>query len=387
MGRSDRVGVGLSTNRDALQAGRSAARSALRRAESEACDFALVFATNNYDQAALLEGVRSAVGDAVVAGCSSAGGVTSAQSQAEVRHEVGVLTWASERLRFKVLSLPAGGKDAQTQVRQMVAASSTAPCAVLLFADEAGPGLGDVVSILVSELSPKTALFGAVAADNARRSQTFLSSDGQVLSTGVSLVVLEGEATVWSGVARSALPVGRSCSVTRAQGNLLWEVNGRPAFEFLAEHVDRELLRAQDSPVYEAGLSVTRAGAPGATSHAILGWDAERGSVRLSTQVEVGDEVRVAVMDEQGWLEELEALEPEFGAFCAEQAPALVLRSEFAGQRACVRQSLQHDHFRRLQRAAGQNVPWIGLYGCLELAGVPGAVHKQSFSTVITAIR
>jgi hypothetical protein len=96
-------GVGFSDLTDSTEAGREAARAALARSGG-ACDLALLFATSRHDPTRLRDAVRSVVGARarVVGGCAF--GVLTADRLGYDGSQVGVATFASDDVRFDVVS-------------------------------------------------------------------------------------------------------------------------------------------------------------------------------------------------------------------------------------------------------------------------------------------
>ncbi|MBT8495285.1 MAG: histidine kinase, partial [Deltaproteobacteria bacterium] len=82
------AGVGRSLANNSSTAGREAASEAMEALDG-AADLVLVFATAAYDSVQLLEGVRSAVGDARISGCSGEGIIAGSDSH-EVSRAVAV---------------------------------------------------------------------------------------------------------------------------------------------------------------------------------------------------------------------------------------------------------------------------------------------------------
>ena len=70
------VGVGLSEKEDAFSAGREAALLARRQAKETEADLGIVFASANFVQKDLLEGVTSVTRISPLVGCTGVGEIT-----------------------------------------------------------------------------------------------------------------------------------------------------------------------------------------------------------------------------------------------------------------------------------------------------------------------
>ena len=66
--------------------------------------------------------------------------------------------------------------------------------------------------------------------------------DDEVVSEGVSYALLSGEAqTAWA-ISHSVIPIGGERIVTRSEGNVIYEIDGKPAIEVLKEYLPEDAL-------------------------------------------------------------------------------------------------------------------------------------------------
>ena len=71
---------------------------------------------------------------------------------------------------------------------------------------------------------------------------TFQYCDDEVVSDGVSYALLSGEAqTAWA-ISHSVIPIGGERIVTRSEGNVIYEIDGKPATEVLKEYLPEDAL-------------------------------------------------------------------------------------------------------------------------------------------------
>ena len=89
----------MSHHRNPRVAGQEAAEKALEAAGLKQADFVFMFASVGYDQRALLDAVRKATGGAPLCG-SSGEGIIAGMEADESNFSVGVMTIASDELRF-----------------------------------------------------------------------------------------------------------------------------------------------------------------------------------------------------------------------------------------------------------------------------------------------
>src|SRR3712207_7001710 len=91
-----------------------------------------------------------------------------------------------------------------------------------------------------STLFPYTTLFrsGGGAGNNYNPEEpTYQYCDDEVISDGVSYALLSGEAqTAWA-ISHTLIPIGGERKVTRSKGNVIYEIDGKPATEVLEEYL------------------------------------------------------------------------------------------------------------------------------------------------------
>ena len=231
--------VGLSRYPDAQQAGSDAAAQALGELGGPA-DLIIAFIAERYDQGAVLQAIRSETA-APLLGCA-AGGVIATQGTA--RDGVAIMALRSEDLRIAVAveaALPtpgqAGEAIAKTLARQAAMGGAEDECGlVLALLNPFSCDPTQVVRNIVDGLGPLYSLTGGVSAgvnvalDAGQEAQPMEIGPSLQANT-VSTALLRSPAPIGIGVSHGYKPAGRPLVVTRAAGNLVYELNGQPAFE------------------------------------------------------------------------------------------------------------------------------------------------------------
>ncbi len=125
----------------------------------------------------------------------------------------------------------------------------------------------------------------------------------RVMRHGAVAVVVEGDVSLRVVVSQGCAPVGPEMVITSAEGNIIHELAGRPAYERLAEMVagldehDRDLV--QHGLLAGLVIDENRAeyGADDYLMRAVLGGDADQGSLVVGDAVRVGQTFRFHVRD------------------------------------------------------------------------------------------
>ena len=109
-------------------------------------------------------------------------------------------------------------------------------------------------------------------------------------SDAVSGVMLSPEVEVQTALTQGCTPIGPMLEITRAEQNLVIELDGRPAFEVFAEQIGELLSRNLDRiPGFIfAGLPVAGADSGDYMVRDIMGVDREQGIVAIGAEADVG---------------------------------------------------------------------------------------------------
>lgn len=252
----------------------------------------LVFgAVRFFETPGFFERLRAAFPRAVLAGCSTAGEVVGTGLQD------GVCSLTA--LRFDRVQVVAGGASAASMADSEAAGAAAAlavhptdPAAVLVF----GPGVALNGSALLRGmrrvLGDAVPLAGGLAADGGAFQRTWVLGPDGVSDRQVVAVGLVGAALRFgSGSMGGWTPFGPQRQITRADGNILYEVNGERALDVYKRYLGDQARGLPASallfPTAHQGLD---GGAP--VIRTILGIDEAEGSLTMAGEIETGGSLR-----------------------------------------------------------------------------------------------
>jgi methyl-accepting chemotaxis protein len=259
------------TGSDSFKSGQEAAKQALQKMKQpQKPNLAIVFCSIQYDYAAVMSGIKDVIGEEVViVGCTSAGQFS---DQEAVKKGICCALIASDSHQF-FSGIGQGLKNSPIQaieeaVREFPPHVPNYPHqAAMLFVDGlAGKG-EEAVLAAASLLGPKVKFAGGAAADNFNFKDTVVLGNNQALSDAVSICLIASQKPIIISAKHGHKPISAPLRVTRSEGNILYEVEGRPPLEVWKEHL-REKLKAKGIDVdrltskelskvllkYEAGL-------------------------------------------------------------------------------------------------------------------------------------
>ena len=380
-----RAGTGLSGEKDASEAGRAAALAALAPLGGEPAALVLVFATPRYDLPRLLAGVRSVVGDALVAGCTGSGEIVGGQYLG-FGGGVGVLAMTAGPYRFGAASAGDldGGLDAAGQALARASRDAAGPspyAAALLLTDSLLGDLQQFVQGVYRVTGPQVAIVGGAAGDEQRFVLSSVFHGDAVLHKGALVLWIASDQPLRVVTRHGWEPLGPPQLVTRAEGTEVIELGGRSAAAVYQEQLDfppgltpaEFWSRSMHHPfglLQPDGTHIIR------TARAVTA----RGGLTIQGCVPpVGSAVQVM----RGSHGSLLDVADEVAGTALGGRPAGVLLTFSCAARAMILGPRAAEEPQRLQAAAGE-VPTFGFYCCGEFARTSGvlATHNATLTAV-----
>lgn len=228
------IGTALETAPDGQRAGKRAAATAFEQLPSDRVDFCQVFCSVEYDYESTLEGIRSVIGsDVALIGCSTASAFT---ESAVSNGSVAVALVASDTLTF-VTGIGTGLRENVSRaVREAVAEFPSDvdgyPYLSAINLHDGLAGVGEELALVTQQkLGPTVSIVGGSAADDHLLEATHVFCDDVVAEDAVVLALIASKERPVVSVRHGHEPLSEPVEVTRAEGSLVYELDGEPAFE------------------------------------------------------------------------------------------------------------------------------------------------------------
>lgn len=394
-----KAGVGMSRHHNPNVAGREAAELALEKAGVSKPDFVFMFGSIGYDQHSLVRAVREATGGALLSGCS-AGGTIGAEDADESNFSVVVTAISSEELRWHnglATGLRADPRAVGQRVAQDVLPHMSADTiGLFVFPDGFIDNLGRFFAGLEGNLSDEQFLplwGGGAGTDFNMGPPTYQYCDDEIVSDGISYALLSGEArTAWA-LSHSLIPIGGERIVTRSQGNVIYEIDGKPATEVLKEYLpEGALADDRDWIRYAVSLALCSR-APSYLKdeeYVSLGLPAVRmadGAISVQTDVSEGTSIWFSSRDKQKVATGLDRMAAQIKEQLGEEKPNLVFQFECATRgKTMLREQEKLQFLRQLRQSVGRDVPWAGFYTIGEIGPVEEHNDRHLYTSVVLAL-
>ena len=382
-----RVAAGLATGPATVASSADAAAQALAELEGDPVDLAFLFLTQQHlERAADAAGaVREAMAPRCLLGCVAEGVIA---REREVETGPAVSVWAA--------SLPGAGIEAFHLTTLAEGESLAAqgfppvddPALIALLVDPFTFPAGALLALLDAD-HPGVPVVGGIATGGGQPGAQALIVDGEVHDRGAVGVAL-ADVAVEAVVSQGCTPLGREAVITRAEGNVVQELAGKPALARLREIVgglspaertlaSKGLLAGlvidENKPAYERGDFLMRG---------ILGADEESGAIAIGEEVRVGQTLRFHARDAASADEDLRlVLEEHLGREHRGAAGALLFTCNGRGTNLFS----EPDHDSRVVSSALGRPALAGFFCGGEIGPVGGRSFLHGFTATMAVFR
>lgn len=396
-----RAGVGYSENPDPTLAGTEAARAALASGRIDRADLVFLFSTEKHDPVKLRDGVRSVVGSQprLLGGYSM--GIATGDRLGYDGFQVGVGVLSSDSLKIDAF-IQEGLADNEYAVglalgEQIKGRTYEGGMNILLMYDavkrSAAEGLalnlatpllaGMTASLGTWPAAAGLGMFGSMAFN-----PTFQWFDDRIAQRSAIALVLSGGVRMDTVVMHGCRPSGAYHTITKVDGNVVLEIDGRPARDVIADLLG-EPSGWEDYPLFVT-LGVNRGDKFGEyreedyATRLVMAVDKARGAlVMFEPALTSGTELQLM----------RRSVDFAYVARRVEDARKSVAgRTPFfglyidCGARAGAYCGMEQEDAAEVQKAIGGSFPLLGVYSGVEIAKVRGELQAMNFTGVLCVL-
>jgi hypothetical protein len=402
-----KAGVGLSYHHNPNVAGREAAEQALEKAGVSKPDFVFMFGSIGYDQPSLVRAVREATGGAPLTGCSAVGTLNGDDAD-ESNFSVVVTAISSDDLWWHN-GLATGLEGDPRAVGQRVAKDlmphlSADTIGLFVFPDGVKDFIVPTNNLVdnffagLEENLPSERflpLWGGGAGNNFNNfaSPTYQYCDDEVITDGVSYALLSGKTQAGWAISHACIPIGGERIVTRSEGNIIYEIDGKPAMEVFEEYIpEGALTHDRDWARYAISLALCFR-APSYIKdeeYIVRGMPSVSmadGSITVQTEVSEGTSVWLSSRDKEKISTGFDRMAAQIKDQLEGEKPKLVFQFE-CGTRGKVmfREREKLQILRRFRQSLDPDAPWAGFYTVGEIGPVEEHNLRHLYTSVVLAL-
>ena len=240
------AGTGYSDQENSIEAANLATKQAMDNAGISKADWVMVFCTfphrANYQE--ILNIVCKVTKTNNVSGCSAIG-VLSNYGEVEARPGIVVLAVSSSTIRskpFVIYQLGAGGEKAGEEIGDLLK-SDKSPNSLLTLLPDPFHIHPELLFKGVESKLGDVPIVGATASEDPRINDTFEFCGDSVASGAVSGLLLDGEFSYKVDITQGCQLIGPPCVITKANKNIITELDGQVPFEVLKKRIPNGLLQ------------------------------------------------------------------------------------------------------------------------------------------------
>jgi hypothetical protein len=232
------VGVGWSKNDDSFKAGKEACEKALKALGSTSPDLIFLFSSIRYEHKKLLKGVREVAKDSPLVGCTTGGEICSEGPQ---RGSVVLTALKSKQAKIFTAKVERISKNLRKAGEEFgsILTKNIPPeigGTIFVFPDGLSGNMTELIRGIYDSIHPTIDLVGGGAGDELKFERTYQFYNNEVLTDSVVGVYLNTDIFCGYGVRHGFSPTGEPFLVTKAKGNILYELNQKPAIDAYLEY-------------------------------------------------------------------------------------------------------------------------------------------------------
>ncbi len=255
-----KIATGLSKGEDGVVAAKEAVLQAKEKLGGGRVDLSMVYCSSKYDYQKVVDVVRASTNKAPLIGCSTAGEFTEDKVE---KGSIAVGLISSDEIKFFTAMAEGIREDPEVVVRSL---ANKLPDKVEGYPDltailliDGLAGVGEEMAVLTSYafdhvFVQKGRFVGGAAGDDLQYKETFVFSEDKVATNSACICLFASKMPLFSGVKHGHAPLSRPLKITKAKGNIVYEVEGKQPWEVWKEETAQA---AKKSGIYVEKLKDT----------------------------------------------------------------------------------------------------------------------------------
>jgi len=384
------IGIGNSSQVDGYEAALEAASTVQEQLGADAPDFVFIFSTIGYEQEDILEAVAEKFGDVSMSGATFEG-IIGRDFADEGMYAVQIVGLKSDDVQFHSFEAAnAVGQplEAGEQLGRQVAEITQSGSRVLFLFPDFRTNITKLFEGI--EKHCHVPLIGGTAGDNLKFQKCHQFHDGQVTEKACSAVLMTGNFELMTIVTHGSEPLGEARTVTKCDGNVIYEIDGRPALDIASEGLG-EVITPENiiSAITLMGIGFRTEASSNFLSpyvvRAIHEFDFENKSCTVPTMVTEGSSIQFMRRDPNSILNSGRAGAEKLRTALASRTatPSLICQFDCAGRGKIIIGDDVHKGMEMLQAEFAADVPWMGSFSFGEISPIEGKNHFHNFTATL----
>ncbi len=380
------VGVGHSQSLSTSEAAERATVMAMGNAGIAKADLAIVFATLNYqtEYESLYQAVHSNANCDELIGCSGMSVLTSA-GEFEEEPTLAVMVIRSDQLSAASFSARGTAAEVGEQIQKNIQPGRDDDSLLVIFPDVRAVNPAELVKHIGDD-GTELPLVGAAVSGDATGAQMYHWRGEEATEGGLTGILLTGDFNTEIGVAQGCQPVGRPREVTRAEGRVIFELDGEPAlenFKGTLQLLTQDDIRRSGGTVF-VGIAMDPENRNPIRGdfliRNLIGINEEHDALAVSEEVTEGQLVQFHLRNPNAAAEEIQVILTRLAEKTREHPPAFGLYFNCLGRGKGLYGVANHDIGVIQEKFPG--LPVIGFFGNSEFAPIGGRNFAHAYTGV-----
>jgi small ligand-binding sensory domain FIST len=380
------VGVGHSQSPSTSEAAERATLMAMGNAGIAKADLAIVFATLNYqtEYEHLYQAVHSNANCDELIGCSGMSVLTSA-GEFEEEPTLAVMVIRSDQLSAVSFSARGTAAEVGEQIQTDIQSGRDDDSLLVIFPDVRTVNPAELVKHIGDD-GTELPLVGAAVSGDATGAQMYHWRGEEATEGGLTGILLTGDFNTEIGVAQGCQPVGRPREVTRAEGRVIFELDGEPAlenFKGTLQLLTQEDIRRSGGTVF-VGIAMDPENRNPIRGdfliRNLIGINEEHDALAVSEEVTEGQLVQFHLRNPNAAAEEIQVILTRLAKKTRQHPPAFGLYFNCLGRGKGLYGVANHDIGVIQEKFPG--LPVIGFFGNSEFAPIGGRNFAHAYTGV-----
>ena len=354
--------------------------------QGEAPQAGLLFAGIDFEHQELLDAINDAWPGIELIGCTTDGELSSSLGFRE--DSVSLLLLASDTIDFSSGLGRGISEDVHAACSGAVAQAGSKtelePRLCIATPESLTISGQQTVRALRKVLGEDVDLFGGAAADQRHYANTLQFHGAEVVSDSVPILLLSGPLVYSFGVASGWKPIGDPGLITRAQGNVVYEIDGAPAVAFYRRFLGEQFELTSELPL----IILNDAGEPEYLRPSRGDIDDDTGAITFLSDVPEGVNVQVSVSDRTAILEGCEeSVRKALQGFPERKEPEAAVIVSCSARKLLLGTKVPEE-FRIVSEGVGPKLPFCGFYSYGEIGPqktdvTKSIMHHETFTILL----
>jgi hypothetical protein len=310
----------------------------------------------------LLKGICEGAGTDVIVGCTSDGEISSAGLSMNSAVLAGII---SDHIDFEIVTIQGLESDSTAAGRRLADAFSSTPKYIQIFSDGLTGNGCAIIEGIASVVGEHLPITGGAAGDNGRFIKTLQFGNGRIYTDAISGIAFHGDFHLGTGLASGWTPIGLPKQVTKASGNVVYELNGEPALNvyerFLGDHAHKLPAIGVEYPLGYQKASTIEDQEDLYILRATMSVDRKARSITFAGEIPVGAQVNLTCGDNTSILAAAGKASKQARSAFGDVTPGIIFCYSCMA-RKIVLGSQTDKEIKQVQAEFGSQVPLIGFY-------------------------